>query len=247
MSDILLEANHLQKQYPGVNAVNDLHFQVHAGEVVGLLGANGAGKTTSLRMLAGILTPSHGYAEVCGTNPVDDPLSARQNIGFLSGDTALYRRMSPREILQYFGRLHDMSDYEIKEQSEQLIQRLGMKSFADRYCSTLSSGQVQRANIARTLIHNPSVLILDEPTNTLDIITGQFILDAIREAKQDNRAILFSTHYMAEAEALCDRIVILHEGEVCATGTLDELKDQTSLEKLADIFLHFAGKEEISS
>lgn len=236
-SKVLLEAHGLRKDYQRVTALQHLDLHVRGGEVVGLLGPNGAGKTTALRMLAAILTPSAGTAAVCGFDTRTHSLQAKQNLGFLSGDTALYKRMSPRETLAYFGRLHDMTEESIATRSDELIERLDMKDFADRYCESLSTGQQQKANIARTLIHDPPVLILDEPTVSLDIVTGGFILEAVRQARAEGKAVLFSTHIMSEAEYLCDRIVVIHQGQVRATGTHQELVARTRSEGLTQAFL----------
>jgi sodium transport system ATP-binding protein len=241
-SDILLEAAALRKEYPRVVALDHLDLEVRAGEVVGLLGPNGAGKTTALRMFASILTPTSGRAAVCGFDTSTDALKAKQQLGFLSGDTALYKRMSPRETLRYFGRLHDMEDALIESRSAALIERLDMGDFVDRHCETLSTGQQQKANIARTLVHDPPVLILDEPTVSLDIVTGSFILETIRRARAEGKAVLFSTHIMSEAEYLCDRIVVIHKGRVCAAGTRDELRARTGAVSLAEAFLQLVGE-----
>jgi len=233
----LLVAEELRKTYAQVEALRQLDLQVFPGEVVGLLGPNGAGKTTCLRILAGILAPTAGRASICGHDTQQSPLLAKQHLGFLSGDTALYKRLTPREVLTFFGRLHQIPTPILQQRSAQLIEQLGMQEFADRQCGTLSSGQSQKANIARTLIHDPPVLILDEPTTALDIVTGRFILDAISQARTAGRAVLFSTHIMGEVEYLCDRIVLIHQGQVCAQGSLQELRQRTGKHELTDIFL----------
>ena len=237
MADVLIKADGLRKEYDEVIALKHLDLEVSAGEILGLLGPNGAGKTTALRMIASILTPTHGKASICGFDCHKEELKAKQNLGFLSGDTALYKRLSTREILKYFGKLHEMTDDLIEMRIDQLIKELDMAEFIDRNCGKLSSGQQQRANIARTMLHDPAALSLDEPTNTLDIISGKFIIDSIRTAKHNNKAILFSTHTMAEAEYLCDRLILLHKGEMKASGTIDELREKTGRESLTEIFL----------
>jgi sodium transport system ATP-binding protein len=241
--DPLLVASALRKTYGAVTALQRLDLTVRGGEVVGLLGPNGAGKTTCLRLLAGILTPTAGTATVCGYDTLHQPLQVKQRLGFLSGDTALYKRLTPREILTFFGRLHELAPELIRERAERLIHDLAMESFADRPCGALSAGQQQKANIARTLIHDPPVLILDEPTTALDIVTGKFILDSIRRARGEGRAVLFSTHIMGEAEYLCDRIVLIHRGAVRAEGTLAGLQAQTGRKALTDIFLSLIADE----
>jgi len=238
----LLCTEGLRKNYGDFAALKHLDLAVHAGEVVGLLGPNGAGKTTSLRCMAAILTPSGGSARICGHDTIKEPLAAKRNLGFLSGDTALYQRLTPREVMQFFGRLHEMDEATIAERSQHLIEQLDMTDFADRQCRTLSSGQTQRANIARTLVHDPPVLILDEPTTALDIISGRFILESIKQARADGKAVLFSTHIMEEAEYLCDRVVLIHQGEVRASGTMAELREQSGHDRLTAIFLDLIGE-----
>ena len=238
----MLRAEGLVKDFPGVHAVADVSFEVRAGEVVGLLGPNGAGKTTTLRMLAGILTPDRGRVLVDGQDVHRDPLEAKRGLGFLSGDTLLYHRLSPREVLRYFGQLYGMRVPELDARIDELVARLEMTAYADRACGTLSSGQRQRANIARAFLHRPRVLVLDEPTTALDVISGQFIVDAIRAERAAGRAVLFSTHVMGEAEYLCDRILLIHEGHLVDAGTLGELLARTGQANLTDAFLQHVSR-----
>src|SRR5262245_6483255 len=192
----MIEARSLCKSYGAVRAADRVSFEVRPGEVVGLLGPNGAGKTTILRMLAGILTPGSGSALVGGVDAALDPFTVKQRLGFLSGDTALYQRLTPREVLRYFGRLHGLDDAEIARRTARLLATLRMEDFADRRCGGLSAGQRQKTNIARAFLHDPPALILDEPTSALDVVTGRFLLEAIAGAKADGKAVLFSTHVM---------------------------------------------------
>jgi sodium transport system ATP-binding protein len=171
-----------------------------------------------------------------------DPLEAKRRLGFLSGDTLLYHRLSPREVLRYFGELYGMRAPELDTRIEELVARLEMTPFADRPCGTLSSGQKQRANIARAFLHRPQVLILDEPTTALDVISGQFIVDAIRAERAAGRAVLFSTHIMGEAEYLCDRILLIHEGHLVDAGTLEELLAHSGQSNLTDAFLQHVSR-----
>ena len=239
-----LIANRLCKQFGDFTAVNQVSLTVNPGEIVGLLGPNGAGKTTTLRMLAGILTPTSGQVEIGGMDLVSHPLEVKRRIGFLSGDTQLYRRLTARELLVYFGSLYEVPKDQLTQRVQELIQQLDMSSFADRPCGSLSSGQKQRANIARAFLHHPDLLILDEPTATLDVWSGQFIVEAIRREKAQNRAILFSTHIMSEVEYLCDRIYLVHGGRIVEQGTVAEILSRSGFSNLTDTFLNLARQVE---
>jgi sodium transport system ATP-binding protein len=236
-------AEGLVKRFGPVAAVDGVSLTVSAGEVVGLLGPNGAGKTTTLRMLAGILTPDAGRVSVGGLDIHERPLDAKRRLGFLSGDTQLYQRLTTREVLRYFGRLYGMADALIETRTAQLVEELEMGEFAGRPCGTLSSGQKQRANIARAFLHEPGLLILDEPTVALDVISGQFIVESIRRQREAGRAILFSTHIMSEAEYLCDRILLLHRGHIIDEGVLDDLLARSGCRNLTDAFLLRVGRD----
>ena len=236
-----LVAQDLRKSFGDVLAVQSVSLDVNSGEVVGLLGPNGAGKTTTLRMLAGILTPDSGTVQINGIDLREQSLEAKRRLGFLSGDTQLYQRLSPREVLRYFGNLYGVEKSKLETRVEKLIEELEMKSFADRPCRTLSSGQKQRANLARAFLHEPDVLILDEPTSALDVVSGRFITEAIRRERAAGRAILLSTHIMSEAEYLCDRIYLMHEGRIADHGTLAELLARSGCDNLTDTFFHHLG------
>jgi sodium transport system ATP-binding protein len=238
-----LVAEGLVKRFGPVTAVDGVGLAVSAGEVVGLLGPNGAGKTTTLRMLAGILTPDAGRVRVGGLDIHDEPLEAKRRLGFLSGDTQLYQRLTTREVLRYFGRLYGLDDPFIDTRTTQLVEELEMGEFADRPCGTLSSGQKQRANIARAFLHEPGLLVLDEPTVALDVVSGQFIVESIRRQRDAGRAVLFSTHIMSEAEYLCDRILLLHRGRIIDEGVLGDLLGRSGCGNLTDAFLLRVGRE----
>lgn len=242
MTNFCLETRRLHKEYGGVVGVDELTFDVRPGEIVGLLGPNGAGKTTALRMIAAVLTPTSGTARVCGHDVIAEPMLAKRSLGFLSGATALYRRLTPREIMRYFGDLHEMNEPDLQRRMNELTESLGMQYYADRRCGVLSAGELQRANIARTLVHDPPLLVLDEPTTALDVISARFILQTIRRARDDGRAVLLSTHQMDEAELLCDRLVLLYKGQMRAVGTLDELRAATGRQTLTEVFLHFVDR-----
>jgi sodium transport system ATP-binding protein len=240
-----LIAERLVKRFGGTTAVDGVDLTVRSGEVVGLLGPNGAGKTTTLRMLAGILSPTEGSIRVGGVDLATQPLEAKQRIGFLSGDTHLYQRLSPREVLRYFGRLYMMNEAALSRRIDVLVRDLEMEGFASRPCGALSAGQKQRANIARAFLHEPELLILDEPTTALDVISGRFIVESIRRERAAGRAILFSTHIMSEAEYLCDRILLIHEGRLVDSGTLSELLERTGKSNLTDAFFHHVERHHV--
>jgi sodium transport system ATP-binding protein len=221
-----------------VRAVQEVSFEASDGEIFGLLGPNGAGKTTTLRMLATILAPTTGRATIAGHDLLGDPTEIRRSIGYLSSDTGLYGRLTPREVLRYFARLSRYPAERIPERIDSLVERFGMAEFADVRCDRLSTGMRQKVSIARAVIHDPPVLILDEPTAGLDIIVGESLLRFIEEIRAQGKCVLFSTHVMREAERLCDRIGIIHEGSLLAVGTLADLQARTGKRYLEEIFVH---------
>jgi sodium transport system ATP-binding protein len=227
-----------------VRAVDGISLQCDYGEIVGLLGPNGAGKTTALRTLSTVLSPTSGYARVAGFDVIHDSLRVRQKLGFLTGGTGLYGRLTPREILRFFGRLHDMPEEIILWRTEKLTDLFDMRSYQNSHCDRLSTGQKQRVNLARVLLHDPPVIILDEPTAGLDIISSKTILDFIRSAKEEGKSILFSTHYMTEAEILCDRVAIIHNGKILACDTQEGLKARTGKQTLVDVFFALVQHDE---
>ncbi|MBI5548669.1 MAG: ABC transporter ATP-binding protein [Deltaproteobacteria bacterium] len=232
----------LAKRFGEVWAVDGLSLEVASGEVVGLLGPNGAGKTTALRMLAGLITPSRGQALVADQDVTRHPLEARRRLGFLTASTGLYDRLTARELLTTFGRLHGLSRERLASRVDSLARDLDLAAFLDKRCGTLSSGQRQRVSIARALVHEPEVLVLDEPTAALDPLASRAILDLVREARKRGKAVLFSTHRMEEAEFLCDRLYFLRAGKAVAQGSPRELLAQSGQASLTGAFLHFAGE-----
>jgi sodium transport system ATP-binding protein len=244
----LIHAEALRKVFhpPGaktIEAVRNASFHVDAGTIYGLLGPNGAGKTTLLRMLATIIRPTSGRCCMAGYWSDTAPEEVRRHVGFLSGNTKLYGRLTGAEVLRYFGRLYGMDEKAVRSRTEELTELLDMGSFIDQRCESLSTGQTQKVSIARVLFHDPPILILDEPTLGLDIMSSRTILSFIRDAKRLGRAILFSTHYMTEAELLCDRIGLIHRGRILAEGTLEELFSLTASDNLTDVFMAIVERE----
>ncbi|MBI3180987.1 MAG: ABC transporter ATP-binding protein [Myxococcales bacterium] len=230
----------LTKDFGALRAVDRLSLEVRPGEVVGLLGPNGAGKTTALRVLAGLLAPTSGRALLLGFDVTERPLQARRQLGFLTASTGLYERLTVKEVLSTFGRLHGMAEVAITGRLAQLSAELELSEFLDRRCGSLSTGQKQRVSIARAVLHEPAVYVLDEPTASLDPLASSGILEMVRRARGAGKAVLFSTHRMEEAEFLCDRLVFLAAGKAVAEGTPAELRHRSGEPSLTGAFLHYA-------
>ncbi|MGB2591566.1 MAG: ATP-binding cassette domain-containing protein [Candidatus Acidiferrum sp.] len=242
----MIDARSLSKSFHDkkrgeIRAVDNVSFQCHPSKVYGLLGANGAGKTTTLRMLATILEPTGGTATVCGYDVVENPEKVRANVGFLSTATALYPRLTSQEMVEYFGRLNGLDESTLKKRVDDIFNRLDMNGFRDRRCDKLSTGMKQKTSIARTLVHDPPVMIFDEPTNGLDIMTARSIIDFIRECRDRGKTVIFSTHIMSEVEKLCDTIGIIQSGKLLSEGTLEQLRDQHHEHDLEEIFVKVVG------
>lgn len=214
------------------------------GEVVGILGPNGAGKTTLLRMIAGIMTPTSGDITVDDLSYVKDEITIKKKITFLTGNTKLYKDLSAYELLKMCGEYYGVSAKEIISRIKILTEKFQMASFLHQRIGTLSTGQAQRVSIARCLIHNPKYYILDEPTSGLDIISSKVILDTIKEEKEKGKCILYSTHYMEEAEGICDRVILINNGHVITTGTPHEIKKNTGTSNLREAFFKLIEEEE---
>jgi len=239
----MIEAQQLTKTFRDrkrgeIHAVERVSFCCQPGQIYGLLGANGAGKTTTLRMLATILQPSDGTAKVAGFDIVEQPERVRASVGFLSTATALYGRLTARETVEYFGRLNGLNGGALRQRTDELFKLLEIGEFADRRCDKLSTGMKQKVSIARTLVHDPPVMIFDEPTVGLDVMTARTIVGFIRDCRARGKTVIFSTHVMSEAEKLCDTIGIIHDGRLLAEGTLAELRQRAGLEDLEEIFVH---------
>jgi sodium transport system ATP-binding protein len=220
-----------------VPAVQDVSFTVQPGEVYGLLGENGAGKTTTLRMILGLLEPTSGYAEVSGYRSTTAPDEVKSRIGLVSTSAGLYQWLSPREMLLFFADLYSLPLDQAHANVAKMAALFGLSDFLDRRCANLSTGQKQRVNLARSLVHDPPVLLLDEPTRGLDVLGSKVIFDFIAAARDAGKATIVSTHRLDEAERLCDRFGLLHRGRMMHEGTLAELQQATGLKTLTDMFL----------
>jgi sodium transport system ATP-binding protein len=220
-----------------VHAVDQVSFTCNPGEVYGLLGVNGAGKTTTLRLLATMLKPTNGTAEIAGHDIVNAPEKVRAHIGFLSTATALYGRLTAREFLHYFARLNAMPEDRVAPRVAALMTTLGISEFQNARCDKLSTGMKQRVSIARSVVHDPPVMIFDEPTLGLDVLSSRDIVKFIRDCRTQGKTVIFSSHVMSEVEKLCDRIGIIHDGKLLREGTLPELRAQSNLHDLEEIFV----------
>ena len=226
----------LDRRRGEVRAVDDISFCCRPGEIFGLLGPNGAGKTTTLRVLSTVLQPSSGRAIVAGYDVVSQAQQVRENIGFISNSTGIYEKLTPQEMVSYFGCLYGMSKKQIAERIQKIFSLLDMHDFASTINSKLSAGMRQKVSIARTIVHDPPVLIFDEPTVSLDVLVAKTVVDFIALCRRENKCIILSTHIMSEAEKLCDRIAIIHKGNILAIGTLEELKEKTGQADLETVF-----------
>jgi sodium transport system ATP-binding protein len=242
----MIDARNLTKTFRDkkrgeIRAVDDVSFRVAPGQIYGLLGANGAGKTTTLRMLATLLRPTSGSATVAGFEVGNAPQQVRANVGFLATSTALYGRLTARETLAYFGRLNGISKSEIETRTQRIADELDMHEFLDRRCEKFSTGMKQKTSIARTLIHDPAVMIFDEPTVGLDIMAARTIVKFVRECRARGKTVIYSTHIMSEVEKLCDVIGIIHGGRLLAEGALDILRERYRQHDMEDIFVSAVG------
>jgi len=222
-----------------LRAVDGIDFECHAGQIFGLLGANGAGKTTTLRMLATIIRPTSGQARLMGHDVLTEPEIVRANLGFSSSTTALYPRLTARETVEFFARINGVPDDRVRDRVDHLIERFGLGDYANARVDRLSQGMKQKVSIARTVAHDPPVLIFDEPTVGLDVLNALEMQKVLTEFRAEGKTIIFSTHIMSEAERLCDRIAIIHRGRIHASDTLANLRAATKLHYLEDIFVYY--------
>ena len=230
-----------QKKTISFLADDNISFEALDGEIVGILGPNGAGKTTLLRMIAGIMEPTKGEVIIDGMNHNKDSIEIRKNIAFLTGNTKLYKDISPYELLYMFGEYYGIPKKKLVKRIKEIIDKFDMKSFQHQKIDTLSTGQYQRTGISRCLVHDPKYYILDEPTSGLDVISSKVIIDFVKEAKSLGKTILYSTHYMEEAENICDKIVMINKGKVIIIGTPEEIRKKTKTTNLRDSFFALVG------
>ena len=228
----------LKKVTTTVNAVNNISFECKPGKIFSLLGPNGAGKTTTLRMIAGIINPTSGNATVDGVNLSKGNNEVKKRIGFLTGSTGLYERLNPDETLDFFGKLYQLNASEYKERKEYLFEKLGINEFRKKRVGQMSTGMKQKVSIARTLIHDPEVLIFDEPTSGLDVITADSIIDLIRESRENNKTVIFSSHIMSEVDLLCDDLAIISQGSIIYNDSFENFKRDMRADNLTQEFIN---------
>ncbi len=244
----MIIANDLRKSFKTktgpVRAVDGVTFQARDGEITGLLGPNGAGKTTTLRMLYTLMQPDSGQVLVDGVDATRDPTAVRRSLGVLPDARGIYKRLTARENIAYFGQLHGLSKAQIAQRTAALSKALQMEDILERQSEGFSQGQRTKTAIARALVHDPKNVILDEPTNGLDVMTTRAMRGFLQQLRSEGRCVIFSSHIMQEVAALCDRIVIIAKGQVVAAGTADELRAQTGEDNLEDAFVKAIGSEE---
>ena len=227
-------------------ALKDVSFSCQPGKVFSLLGPNGAGKTTTLRTIGGIIKPSSGSVLINGIDMAQNPNEARKQIGFLTGSTGLYGRLTPNEMIHYFGGLYGVDKATIEQRKNKLYDMLDMHHFASKQIGKLSTGMKQKVSICRTMIHNPAVLVFDEPTSGLDVISAEAIINLIRDCKQNNKTVIFSSHIMSEVELLCDELAIIHKGKIIEQSSFEQFKNQEPNKSLTERFIEIIKNSEAS-
>lgn len=244
----MIRVHGLTKEFHDFNgvfrALDNVGFEVRPGEIYGLLGPNGAGKTTCLRILSTVLKPTRGFAEVAGINVMHDAEGVRGKIGFMSCNTGIYDRMTAREMVEYFGRLYGIPEDRLQPRIEEIFEVLQMNEIRDRLGSKMSTGMKQKVSIARTIVHDPPVIIFDEPTSGLDVLVARNVLQAVEALREQGKCIIFSTHIMREVEKLCDRIAVIHKGRIVDEGTLPELADRHDQPDVEELFFDLIQQRE---
>jgi sodium transport system ATP-binding protein len=239
----MIQVEQLTKSFGSVQALNDVSFTVNDGRITGLLGHNGAGKSTTLRILSTVIRANSGRASVDGYDCATDPLAVRRRLGVLPHSSGLYQQLTGRENILYYGRLHGLSKDELQRACEGMIERLGMSAFVDRRAKGYSQGERLKVALARTLIHSPRTVILDEPTNGLDVSAVRMLRELVRELKASGCCVLFSSHVMQEVAALCDDIIIISRGRLAIRGTPDEILASLGTSDLEEAFVRAAASE----
>ena len=224
-----------------VIAVDDVSFDAQAGEIYGLLGPNGAGKTTIMRILCTVLKPTGGTAKLAGYDVATEPAEVRRHIGFLSANTAIYDRMSAWEMVEYFGKLYGLADGKLRQRMDTVFASLQMNDFRDVLGARMSTGMRQKVSIARAIIHDPPIMIFDEPTLGLDVLVARAVLQNIERLREEGKCILYSTHIMREVEKLCDRVAVIGQGRILAAGSLDELREEHGESDLEELFFRLVS------
>jgi sodium transport system ATP-binding protein len=228
-----------------LKVLHDVSFECRPGRIFSLLGPNGAGKTTTLRTIATILAPTSGTVRVCNIDVKQNPRGARAKMGFLTGTTGLYERLTPNELIAYFGRLNGMDPGIIEERKNHLYDLLGMHDFANKRIGKLSTGMKQKVSITRTMIHDPEVVVFDEPTTGLDVITAKNIIELIRDCKNQQKTVIFSSHIMSEVDLLCDDLAIIHNGRILFNDTMENFRKQMHTNNLTEEFIHIVSQSEL--
>ncbi len=240
----MIEVQNLSKSFGKLKAVQNVSFSAANGQITGLLGPNGAGKSTTLRMLYTLLKPDSGLARIEGFDIAQSPLDVQNHIGVLSDAQGIYERLTTRENIRYFGQLHGMSEQELEKRMDELIVMLEMQSIADRRTKGFSTGERLKVAIARALVHNPGNILLDEPTNGLDVKSTRAMRQFVRNLRDDGKCVILTSHIMQEVSALCDQIIIISNGIITAQGTPDELLQKTGKDNLEDAFIELIGTDE---
>jgi len=234
----------LQTQASSINAVNNVTFECQPGRVFSLLGPNGAGKTTTLRMMSTILKPTSGDIIIAGESVVNNPQKVRSKIGFLTGSTNLYDRLSPGEVVDYFGQLHRMDKNTLSQRKDQLFTQLGIHDFSKKRIGQMSTGMKQKVSIARSMIHDPEVVIFDEPTSGLDVITANSIIELIKDCKESNKTVIFSSHIMSEVDLLCDDLAIISKGDLVYNNKMENFRTEYAGTSLTEAFIEIVNNHQ---
>lgn len=239
----MIKIRQLQKQFGDITAVDNIDLDIHDGQITGLLGPNGAGKTSTLRMLYGLMRPTGGNIHVDGVNAVDHPQQVQELMGVLPDDGGIYERLSARENVEYFGRLHGLDEPQLKVHTDELIELLDMHSIASRRADGFSLGERTKVALARAIVHQPKHVLLDEPTNGLDVMTTRAVRKLLHRLRDQGRCVLFSSHLMHEVENLCDRVVIISKGSIVVDGSVAEVLDKAEAKTMEDAFVKLACEE----